>query len=54
VEGVIEMARVAVEKIAVGDSETFANIDDVEPRSRRQFERDLDRGDCHLGSERLV
>ena len=47
VERVIEVVGVAVEEAAVRRPQLLANVDDVEPRTGRQFERDLDRGNCH-------
>jgi hypothetical protein len=37
----IKMARVHAEEVAMRRSQAFANVDNVEPGPRREFERDL-------------
>jgi hypothetical protein len=39
---VIEVVRIGVEEIAVRLAQPLANINDVEPGTRREFEGDLD------------
>ena len=47
VKRVIQVARVRVEQVAMRRPQLFANVDDVEPGPRRQFERDLDWRNSH-------
>ena len=42
-EGVVEVARVVVERVAVLAPQALSNIDDIEPRPGRQFKSDLNR-----------
>jgi len=43
----IKMTRIGVEQVAMRHPQPFADVDNVEPGPRRQFERDLDWGNCH-------
>ena len=39
--------EVPISESVMDRAQALANVDDVEPRARRQFECDLDRGNCH-------
>jgi hypothetical protein len=43
----IEVAWIDVEEVAMRRPEPLADVDDVEPCPRSQFEGNLDRGGCH-------
>ena len=47
VERVVKVVRIVVEQSAVDGAKTLADVDDVEPRARRELECDLDRGNWH-------